>query len=306
MSNHFHILVEVPKRPEEEDLPNDQELVAHVSRCLGDGKATELAWELEHFRAQNNDEAAEALREKWFSRMWDVSRYMKVLKQRFSQWYNGRHNRRGTLWEDRFKSVLVEGKGVALKTMAAYIDLNPVRAQICDDPKDYRWCSYAEAVAGGRPARQAYVFLNSYTVGSDGLVSEMSETEKKGFSQKEILRRYRCFLFGIPESEMAQEEERKREGKGGEAHVYRARLSREKALEVLDEGGRLTRANYLRCRVRYFCDGAALGSKEFVEGVFQELKDHFHTARKTGPRPLHLRKPERLYNLRQLQKEVVS
>jgi len=49
--------------------------------------------------------------------------------------------------------VLVED-GAALRTIAAYIDLNPVRAGIVDDPKDYRWCGYAEAVAGSRLARR--------------------------------------------------------------------------------------------------------------------------------------------------------
>jgi len=44
--------------------------------------------------------------------------------------------------------VLVED-GTAARTMAASIDLNPVRAGICEDPVDYRWSSYAEAVAGG-------------------------------------------------------------------------------------------------------------------------------------------------------------
>ena len=47
--------------------------------------------------------------------------------QRFTQWFNGTHKRTGTLWEDRFKSVIVED-GIAAKTMAAYIDLNPMRA----------------------------------------------------------------------------------------------------------------------------------------------------------------------------------
>ena len=53
--------------------------------------------------------------------------YMKGLLQRFTQWYNRKHGRSGGLWEDAFKSVLVED-GVASRTMAAYIDLNPVRA----------------------------------------------------------------------------------------------------------------------------------------------------------------------------------
>jgi hypothetical protein len=34
--------------------------------------------------------------------------------------------------------------------MAAYIDLNPVRAGMVQDPADYRWSSYGEAVGGGK------------------------------------------------------------------------------------------------------------------------------------------------------------
>ena len=70
------------------------------------------------------------------------------LLQRFTRWFNRTHNRTGTLWEERFKSVIVEG-GTAARTMAAYIDLNPVRAGMVEDPADYRWSSYGEAVGGG-------------------------------------------------------------------------------------------------------------------------------------------------------------
>jgi hypothetical protein len=51
--------------------------------------------------------------------MWDVSAFMKLLKQRFTQWFNRRRGRKGTLWEERFKSVLVEGAGPALSAMPA-------------------------------------------------------------------------------------------------------------------------------------------------------------------------------------------
>ena len=39
--------------------------------------------------------------------------------------------------------------GIAARTMAAYIDLNPVRAGMVADPAGYRWSSYGEAVGGG-------------------------------------------------------------------------------------------------------------------------------------------------------------
>ncbi|WP_411847278.1 transposase [Roseibacillus persicicus] len=314
MSNHFHILVEVPQRPDDSELPDDAGLVTHVRSCLGDEAATELEWELSHYRSQGNNKSAENLREKWFSRMWDISRYMKVLKQRFTQWFNGRHNRRGTLWEDRFRSVLVEGKGAAIKTMAAYIDLNPVRAGICQDPKDYRWCSYGEAVAGGKLAQKALQWLQSFRVdslgGVEGSANSDAAVASQAVSQKVALERWRCYLFGVPFNERAREEELYKEKQGGKAHVFRARISRERALEVMKEGGRLKQSDYLRCRVRYFSDGAALGSKSFVEEVFQSARDHFSPKRKDGARPLKglelapIR--QRIYNLRQLQKNAVS
>jgi hypothetical protein len=49
---------------------------------------------------------------------------MKTLLQRFTRWFNRTHNRSGTLWEERYKSV-IEESGIAARTMAAYIDLNP-------------------------------------------------------------------------------------------------------------------------------------------------------------------------------------
>jgi putative transposase len=73
---------------------------------------------------------------------------MKTLLQRFTRWFNRTHQRSGTLWEERYKSVIVES-GVAARTMAAYIDLNPVRAGMVSDPAEYRWSSYGEAVGGG-------------------------------------------------------------------------------------------------------------------------------------------------------------
>jgi REP element-mobilizing transposase RayT len=81
-------------------------------------------------------------------RMHDLGEFMKGLMQRFTQWFNVRHKRKGGLWEERFKCVIVES-GTAARTMAAYIDLNPVRAGIVKDPAEYRWSSYGEAVGGG-------------------------------------------------------------------------------------------------------------------------------------------------------------
>ena len=157
LSNHFHILLEVPKRPA--SLPGPDEIVADL-RLLSGFQFPEAV----HQRFQSLADAKDApglarYLASFHARMYDVSAFMKMLKQRFTQWYNARHQRSGTLWEERFKSVLVDGAGDALVTMAAYIDLNAVRAGLVQDPKDYRWCGYAEALAGRKRARTALQFL---------------------------------------------------------------------------------------------------------------------------------------------------
>ena len=60
------------------------------------------------------DEQQDRLR----ARMGDVSAFVKTLKQRYSMSYNARHGRTGTLWEERFKSVLVEN-GESAKAVVA-------------------------------------------------------------------------------------------------------------------------------------------------------------------------------------------
>ena len=67
---------------------------------------------------------------------------MRDLGQRYVQYFNRRHERSGTLWEGRFRSCIAES---ALYVLGCYryIELNPVRAGIVDDPSGYLWSSYA-------------------------------------------------------------------------------------------------------------------------------------------------------------------
>jgi hypothetical protein len=235
--------------------------------------------------------------------MWDISPFMKTLKQRFTQWFNARHQRKGTLWEDRFRSVLVQGECHALRTIAAYIDLNPVRAGLCEDPADYRWCGYAEALAGGKAAREAIGRLTALAP-HGGLLPAARRPD----STRESLRRWRCWLFGVPHDDDARAEQLARELARPGAAATRPRVPRQAALQVLAHGGRLDCATYLRCRVRYFTDGLVLGSRDFVERAFAACRDHFSTARTTGARSLRGLQlpppPERLYTARQLRIRV--
>lgn len=232
MSNHFHVLLQVPDAPS----VSDTELIRRY-RVLypKPTKYQEASAVLMASQLQLGGNEAEVIRRKLLARMSDVSEFMKTVKQRFTTWYNKSHQRYGTLWADRFKSVLVQGEGNPLQTMAAYIDLNSVRAGLVEDPKDYRFCGYAEAVAGVAEARR-------------GLIQIWSDY---GAKRSDLaLQAHRMLIFGKHASGAGLSD-----------------LTRKRALKVLDrEDGQLPKAAILRCRVRYFTDGAILGSAEFVRG----------------------------------------
>jgi putative transposase len=232
MSNHFHVLIRVPCV----DSVTDVELLRRFKVLYPKPTKYQVASfaEIERLLLAGDEEAAE-VRQKLLARMGDLSEFMKTVKQRFSIWYNRHHGKRyGTLWADRFKSVLVEGQGNPLQTMAAYIDLNPVRAGIVEDPKDYRFCGYAEAVAGVVEAKK-------------GLIHIWSDHGAKRIDS--ALRAHRSLIFGKRASEAGLSD-----------------MTREQALKVLDADGELPQSAMLRCRVRYFTDGAILGSAEYVRG----------------------------------------
>lgn len=76
-----------------------------------------------------------------------ASRMMKALSQRYVQYFNRRYARRGTLWEGRYRSGLVENDCYFL-TCQRYIELNPVRAAIVTHPGAYSWSSYRTNAEG--------------------------------------------------------------------------------------------------------------------------------------------------------------
>ena len=267
MSNHIHLLVRVPAGS---DVP-DGDLVGRAVTFYG--KKSLYVQALEQAFAQQGA-LPEDLRAGLRERMGDVSVFMKELKQRFSKWFNKERNRFGTLWAERFKSVVVEDQPGVVATVAAYVDLNPVRAGLVKDPKDYRWCGYAEAVAGREAARR-------------GLASFHRSTE-----WAQVGREYREML--LVSSGTA--------GRSGKVVLEPEAIRRE-----LKREGVLTLGQVLRLRVRYFTDGVVLGSRNYVNGVFAEYRDRFGPRRQTGARPLRGRGAlGNLTSMRDLQVDVVG
>jgi len=145
MSNHFHLLCEVPQAQE----LSEAELLERIQAGYGPARRQALDQQLALLRqAPDGPDQIQRLLQPYRNRLFDISIFVKELKGRFAQRYNRLHGRYGVLWAERFKSVLLEG-GEALAALAVYIELNPVRAGLCADPKDHRYCGYAEAIAKG-------------------------------------------------------------------------------------------------------------------------------------------------------------
>ncbi len=70
-----------------------------------------------------------------------LSQAMQRISLRYSLFYKRKYGLVGHLWQDRFKSFIIDNDAYLL-TCGIYIELNPVRAGIVDRPEDYRWSSY--------------------------------------------------------------------------------------------------------------------------------------------------------------------
>ena len=266
MTNHFHVLVRVPDK----QMLRDTELVERFRLLYGNDKGKVEALEAV---LKKGGEESEIERQKLLARMGDVSLFMKELKQRFSIWYNKSHKRYGTLWAERFKSVLIEDAAACLRTVAAYIDLNPVRAGLVKDPKDYRYCGYSEAVTGN-------------SEGQAGLCRVLNlKTAKTALSEyRKIL-----FLMGSTTSRQGQ-----------------MAMDREAVKKVVEQNGDLPVAQVLRLKIRYFTDGMVLGSKEYVNQIFKSHPTMFSGRRKSGAKQMRGLKDSGITVARDLRKGVFT
>jgi REP element-mobilizing transposase RayT len=305
MSNHFHLLLEVPPMPE--GGLSDQEFLQRLGAFYSEAQVADVVREMEEaasvrtrgeFELPPLDEMGrpltpaqemavakqqaarrlEEIRSRYTRRMHDLSEFMKSLLERFTKWFNRKHSRSGTLWQDRFKSVIVES-GVAARTMAAYIDLNPVRAGMVADPAEYRWSSYGEAVGGGTKGNGKKA--------REGLVRAYFCDQGVGFEAekwREVARLYRRLmglaLGGNPGPAAASQTA---SGLGQTTQNTAEMLENQDNETVLKDLGM---SKMLRYRIRYFTDGAVIGSKEFVNEAFASARERFGPKRKNGARAM--------------------
>ena len=75
----------------------------------------------------------------------DLSQIFRRIGASYVYWYNQKHNRTGHLFQDRYKSEIVDNDRYFI-TVFRYIHNNPVKAGLCKSHEEYKWSSYGEYI----------------------------------------------------------------------------------------------------------------------------------------------------------------
>ena len=150
MSNHFHLLVRVPRRRE----VSDAELLRRMRALYGPAKLAKVLEKWDKWTNRGMEARVDEEKGRLRARTYDLSQFCKTFKEAYTQDYNRRHGNTGTIWEGRFKSILLEDSRRALMTVAGYIHLNPVRAGMVGRAETAGNAGYGAACLGDERARQ--------------------------------------------------------------------------------------------------------------------------------------------------------
>jgi putative transposase len=182
MENHFHLLIKVPKQQLRENV-TDSDLVRRFRLLYGDENTRYMPITANDLEKLLNDggELGEQWRKLLKSRMHDLPMFMKLLKQRFSKWYNATYRTKGTLWSERYSSILLEPSAKIIGQVACFIDLHAVSEGLVEHPEDYVFCGFSRIFRGDYAHAEALI---------DGLKL------KRGVMSK-VLMRYEALLYNF-------------------------------------------------------------------------------------------------------------
>ena len=153
-------------------------------------------------------------------------------------------------------------QGETLINCLAYIDLNAIRAGMVKKPERYRWCSLGYHVQ---------------TDNKDGFLSlDFGLSEFGVKDEKERLKYYRRFVYEMGSISGVKKESQKDFELGG--------------------------IDRFRYRTRYFTDSGIIGTKAFVERIYQDFKHHFTS--KHEKRPKGIKGLEGVYSLKRLSENL--
>jgi REP element-mobilizing transposase RayT len=143
MSNHIHIVIKL--MPQEPESWADNEVLERWTHLYTGPRAVQQ-WSANTLDNPADYETPNRLIAKYRNRLGDLSWFMKCLNEPIARQANKEDGCTGQFWESRYKSqaLLTEE---ALLTCMAYVDLNPVRAEMCNTPEESDYTSIKERIA---------------------------------------------------------------------------------------------------------------------------------------------------------------
>lgn len=115
-----------------------------------------------------------------------ISTMMQKLGRAYVGQFNARHHRTGTLWEGRYKACLVDTETYVLRC-TRYIDLNPVRARMTDDPASYPWSSApSHCGLGGAPSLTPHPTYTALAPTAEGRAAAYRELLREVMSDDDL------------------------------------------------------------------------------------------------------------------------
>ena len=171
----------------------------------------------------------------------NASRALQWLNLSYSVWYNVRHDRSGSLFRARFKSIPVENDGAWALTASVYLHLNPVRIQ---------------ALGQGKRDRAANRLGADAPVPAAVLLKRLDRLRRHKWSSYPVYAGYTAKPGWLTCSELW---ERARTGRESGAAAYRHYLE-----EYVKQG---VKEDVLRKATA----ALAIGSARFVEGLRKRL-----------------------------------
>ena len=139
MDNHIHVLCKIVRG----GVVTQEEIIRRIALLKGAKVAEDLSRRWDAMAASGLGEELEKELGRYRRRMDDISEFMKTLKETFAIWFNKEYGYSGSVWSGVFKSTMVEG-GRYLEYCRRYVSMNPIRAGIVSQEKDYPWTWRAE------------------------------------------------------------------------------------------------------------------------------------------------------------------
>ena len=256
MDNHFHVIVKIPAI----DKISESEL-------------------LKRYRLYKNDEDIEFISEAQKSDfkfiIHDISRIIGNWQQRFVQWFNREHNSWGRLFGQRFDSELIEVSehSDSLLRVMAYVTLNPVRAGLVKDPKDFHFCGYADRLASGKIGLNDDEFFDLFC---HGIKADSPKTKRTHFQQV-----FRAYMLGLKRFKSANS------------------LTLKEFFAECNLADELHWDDIFTHKCRFFTKCLVIGSEAFIRDKLNKFSDLMHWKREHQPytedewNGIHSLKPKR-------------